>query len=110
MNCARCCEKILKSRRNSLFRMPSAAFRKTSWPRLQVSTKPLRIEITSLLFIRVPPSPLMKGQLLYHLVCRPMPLLWHSVHGEMSQLIPHPFDHGGNNYLGPVSRPMRYWA
>src|SRR2546425_4872221 len=104
MNCARCCEKILKSRRNSLFRMPSAALRKTSWPRLQVSTKPLRIEITSLLFIYECHPLLMKGQLLYHLVGHLMLLLCHSVPGRMGSPIPPPLDHGGGTITSGYPR------
>src|SRR6059036_243261 len=66
MNWVRCWAKMLNSRRNSLFRTPSAALRKPRSPRSQVSTKPLRIEITSLLLIYECHLLLMKEQLVYH--------------------------------------------
>src|ERR1041385_3599806 len=67
VNCARCWAKMLKSRLNSLLRMFSAALRNTSSPRAQVSTNPLRIDMTSLLFI-MSAIFFTKGQFLYHLL------------------------------------------
>src|SRR5215831_8640654 len=78
-NCARCCEKMLNRRRNSLFWMLSAALRNVSCPFLHVSTSWSSMEITSTLFIyesafgRCAPYQ-KKGQLLYHLRVRPIPL------------------------------------
>src|SRR5947199_9279768 len=66
MNWARCWAKMLNGRRNSLFRTLSAALRKPRSPRSQVSTKPLRIEITSLLLIYQCHLLLMTAQLVYH--------------------------------------------
>src|SRR6266849_1847051 len=64
--------------------MFSAALRKTSSPRVHVSTKPLRIEMTSLLFINECHLLPLKGQLLYHLLGRHRPLCLQSVNRTMA--------------------------
>src|SRR2546428_2366516 len=99
MNCTRCWAKMLKSRRNSLFRMPWAALRKTRSPRSQVSTNPLRIEMTSLLFIYECYLLLLKGHFVYHSVRLAMPLRCKPLHPlERCQ-----FGRAGKNYQQPRS-------